>query len=187
MAEAADELDRLIDEWFEGEVQRQWRLLDGFAGAILPEGADADERRELDRRLYAEDAERTLERLAGDYAQGRFGAGRPGARSIAARLSTPIPEDGQRFAALSKQVMEALGAILEARFKWIESAVEYRPQRPGAPAERSNDTAAPARPPMHRRPEGRSRRRSASSWTSGGAGRTRLGGGWPRWRANCGS
>ena len=94
MAETAGELDRLIDGWFEGELERDWRLLDGFARALHPAEADRDERRAMDRRFYTEDAERTLERLTAEYARRQFHAGAPGASAIAAGLATPLPEDG---------------------------------------------------------------------------------------------
>jgi hypothetical protein len=82
MAETAGELDRLIDGWFEGELERHWRLRDGFARALHPAEADENERRAMDRRFYAEDAERTLERLADDYARGEFGGGTVASRRV---------------------------------------------------------------------------------------------------------
>ncbi len=143
MAKVSDDLTGLIDEWFEREAERHWGLLDGFAGALYPEDADRDLRREMDREYFARDAEQTLDRLAAEYAKGQFDSGKPGARDIAAGLATPLPEDSQRFAVLCKRVMEARGAIEEARIRWAEGDIDYKPPRPGAAAARPDTTALP--------------------------------------------
>ncbi|MBX6376275.1 MAG: hypothetical protein IRZ13_18870, partial [Acetobacteraceae bacterium] len=125
MARDADELKRLLDEWFDREVERQWRLFASgdFARALYSAESNEDERHKLNRRWPAADAERTIEALAADYTRGRFGSPRS----------------------------EARGEIEEARIRWTEGAIEHRPTRPGrASAAIALPTPRPAKqPPLH--------------------------------------
>lgn len=133
----SDDRERVIREWFERETEKAFALFaEGkFAAALAPADADGDAVRVISHRFMAEDAEQRIEQLSEDYQRGDFGHGRPGAKEIAAKLSPPLAEGDPTFTLLSQRVMGLLGEIEEARMRWAQGEVEYRPQMPrkGAP------------------------------------------------------
>jgi len=150
-------LDRCIAEWFQAELDRAFRLLGAgeFAAALLPTEATPDERARISREAYAADAQAALDRLEEDFTSHDFVAARPIARAIATAAGQPLPKDGQEFAVLCKRVMDALWKVQDARLRWAEGDVEYKPQPPSmdgkgslpdiSPHQESQDQPQPGR------------------------------------------
>lgn len=125
-----------LDAWFQREVDRVWRQYQSgdHARALVPPGATVDEARVLQREALQGDADARLERLQDAYRRGDYGVGRAGAWEIAGSMEAPLDEGSQSFAILTKQVMEALGEVEEARLRWAGGDVRYAPSLPSSAA-----------------------------------------------------
>jgi len=134
MAEAEADYGKLIEGWFKGELDRVWRQFSTgeLGNALAPPEADADERRAAGFRMLSDDAEATLERIAEEHAKGDYWRALPIARAIVARLPEPFDEADQRFAILSRAILEGLGEVQEARRRWGDGEIDYAPSYPPA-------------------------------------------------------
>lgn len=162
---ATDDLDAVVSAWFRAELDRAYDLFDAgdFAAVLGPQGADDNARHAIDRQATYDDADRRLALLTKDYRAGNYEAGRPGAREIARMLSPPIPERGQEFGLLTKQVMLLLGEIEEARMRWAQGQETYARQCSGSAARGGAVVEAPS-PPLQEK-----RLRAADAGSIGGA------------------
>ena len=132
------DLDKLVAEWFAGELERAFRSFDAksqFAESFYPPGADPDERARIHRRLVMEDAENILDHGADRFQGGDHRHMVKVARGLAEKADPPIPEGSQAFAVLTKTLDEGEGLIQEARIRWAEGDIGYRPEFPEKPQE----------------------------------------------------
>ena len=128
----ADEINHALDAWFSAALDAAFRQKsDGtFAIGVLPGGSSHDELHDLNLSMIRDDAENRIEHLQADYRRHDFGAGRGVARSIIDALSPGAAAAHPQLAeAVAKRVVEALGSIEEARGRWSQGDVDYRPTR----------------------------------------------------------
>ncbi len=132
MAETSEEFNQLIEVWFDAERERVWRqFATGDLTRDLVSPTDTRARRlQINRAILGEDADATLQALQGDFAAGDYAAAAPISRAIVAKLPEPFDEADQRFAILSKLVMQGMGEIQEARLRWASGEEHYRPTFP---------------------------------------------------------
>ena len=131
-------MDKLVAEWFAGELDRAFRSFDAksqFAESFYPPGADPDERTRIHRRLVMEDAETILALGADRFQSGDHRYMVKVARGVAEKADPPIPEGSQSFAVLTKALDEGAGLIEEARIRWAGGDIGYRPEFPEKPQE----------------------------------------------------
>jgi hypothetical protein len=73
------------------------------------------------------EASARLDRLQDDHRAGDFRAAAPIAQELVEKHQLGIAEGSQPFGVLCKRVMEAMGEADEARFRWAQGEIEYRP------------------------------------------------------------
>ncbi|MFC0407450.1 DUF6538 domain-containing protein [Roseomonas elaeocarpi] len=129
MAATKHDLDSLISSWFEEELDTQFRSLTSgtFGRSSSAASPKTPEAHGESQALIAAHAQSRLEQLSEEFRNGSFDAMRPVARKIAAGLTPPLPENSQAFHVLLKTLMEAQGEVEEARLRWAEGDVAYRP------------------------------------------------------------
>lgn len=122
-----EKMNEAVKTWLAAELDRLWRLFqDGsFAVALVPD-ARGEGRAEA-RRVFGMEASARLDRLQDDYRAGDFRAAAPIAQELVEKHQLGIAKGSQPFGVLCKRVMEAMGEADEARFRWAQGEIEYRP------------------------------------------------------------
>ncbi|AOX20725.1 hypothetical protein A0U90_11020 [Kozakia baliensis] len=114
--EKQNEVERLLDAWFQKELKTAWAVF--HTNVIAP---DDDEQ----RALQADAAENSLELLRHDYQRGRY-AGVP--QAILGELDAPIDPAAHAYTVLAIEVSRALGEVSEAMTRWSAGQHDYRPK-----------------------------------------------------------
>ena len=142
------EAARLLDEWFSAELDRAWRQFqaDERSDDLVHGQMGHEERRTRNRAVLSADAAHRVELMQEAYSAGRFNVA--AARSINAKLGTPVDETGHRFSLLAAEALSAAIAVEEAREEWAEGRLEYRPAWRAA----LDAGAFPAPPPVETPP-----------------------------------
>ena len=141
MARTSNEIERLIEAWFQRELDRAWRQFDAGAavGGVVAGIEDAGERRAQVRHLVSSMADHRLDALSAMVRAGDYRAGHDPARAIQAALDAPVDEGDRRFTVIAREMMRAQGQVRDAEIRWrmggrIIPRVEARAARGAVPA-----------------------------------------------------
>lgn len=139
MAANPEEMNRIVREWLRAELDR-WSMIfrsgGGFERMVPdPTGEGWDEA----RYLFQADAENSLDQLIEEGKAGRIDGVTKEARELAARMDPPLSETSSEFLILGRRLQEAKGDLFEARIRWAQGDLAYRPpmltEAGGAPSE----------------------------------------------------
>ncbi|MFT9222276.1 site-specific integrase [Gluconobacter oxydans] len=114
--ERQNEVERLVQEWFQKELDSAWRV---FREAVITPGDEEQ------RYLHREFSEAQIELLGDDWRRGRYGSV---PRSLIEQLDCPPDAGSHAYALLASQTLQALGEIHEAVTRWADGKHDYRPE-----------------------------------------------------------
>lgn len=133
----AEEIERLIAEWFERACQAAYRPLgtQNFARALVSPDASPSELNRVNRQTMLADADNVQDSIIEDLNEGNYSRAAPIVRRLFADGGIVADAGSHAFGATSKRVMEALIVIEEARFRWASGDDEYLPKLTARPQE----------------------------------------------------